>query len=66
MSERFGDPVLVEEASTIGLRPGVWPRAFSYGDHRYTFRSSEQDREGEVLSVLYEDEDGRRLVVVND
>jgi hypothetical protein len=63
MKPDMGDSV---EASTLGLRPGIWPRQITYQRRTYAAVGMERDREGELIAVRYEDEQGRRLRVVND
>lgn len=56
---------IVVEASTIGFRPGDWPRDVRFGGQHYD-RSRVEEAHGDVVAVHYIGVDGRILTVLND
>lgn len=63
---RESDDVLSVEASTLGLRPGVWPPFLRVGKNNAAFAySHEIEHEGELLYVEYIN-GNERLRVFND
>lgn len=57
---------LILEASTIGWVVGQWPDYFFHEGSQFYWERDERDHEGELQSVIYRDNTGRELTVLND
>ena len=55
---------IIEEASTLGLKPGEWPETIEYRGLTYQ-RNRPEMHNGELVSVVYL-ANGVVLVVLND
>ena len=72
--EKDGIVKYVEEASDLGLPPGIFPpelmvaKSFSLeAAERYVFQKASRDREGDILDVVYISDDfNKKMVVLND
>lgn len=56
---------MITEASTIGLKPGNWPKEIILDGIKAKRRATEW-KHGELLSVDYETEQGILITVLND
>ena len=56
---------LVEEASTLGFPPGAWPETLYYKCHMWK-RWAPITNNGELTAVIYLNNDGKELHVLND
>lgn len=57
---------VILEASTIGWDVGQWPDNFMHDGNRFYWERDERDDEGELQAVVYRDNTGRELKVLND